>query len=319
MPKTYLALCFDLSRQQVRDEKVWLPLIPAGVFTGNDGRSWNNSNPDAVVSAFTRKRPFDIEHSTHIKGPKGEKAPAIGWILALQNIGGEVWGVVDWNSEGRETLEKKEYAFYSPAFVYDEDGTVRGLASVGLTNDPNLHQLPALNREETNMPLPVELTQALGLGADAEITAALTAISTLKSEYQLALNRANSPDLTMFIPKETYQLALNRAETAEAKVNAVETAKLEALVDDAIAIGKVAPADKTMFLGMCRAEGGVEQFKQFVARAPVIAGSDPVKGKTNLQDGQLSADELALCRKMNTKPEEYLATKMAMRAKAQGE
>ena len=29
MRKTSLALCFDLSRQEVRDEKVWLPLIPA--------------------------------------------------------------------------------------------------------------------------------------------------------------------------------------------------------------------------------------------------------------------------------------------------
>ena len=319
MPKTYLALCFDLSRQEVRDEKVWLPLIPAGVFTGNDGRSWNNSNPDAVVSAFTRKRPFDIEHSTHIKGPKGEKAPAVGWILALQNIGGEVWGAVDWNSEGRETLEKKEYAFYLPAFTFDGSGTVLSIASVGLTNEPNIDQLPALNREETNMPLPVELAQALGLGADAEVSAALTVISTLKSEHQLALNRANSPDLTKFIPKETYQLALNRAESAEAKVHEVETAKLEALVDDAIATGKIAAANKGMFLGMCRAEGGVEQFKQFVATAPVIANSDPVKGGKPPLTGELSADELALCRKMNTKPEDYLATKMAMRAKAQGE
>lgn len=308
MPKTYLALCFDLSRQEVRDEKVWLPLIPAGVFTGNDGRRWNNSNPDAVVSAFTRKRPFDIEHSTHIKGPKGEKAPAVGWILALQNIGGEVWGVVDWNSEGRETLEKKEYAFYSPAFTFDGSGTVLSIASVGLTNEPNIDQLPALNREETNMPLPVELTQALGLGADAEVSAALTVISTLKSEHQLALNRANSPDLTKFIPKETYQLALNRAETAEAKVNAVETAKLEALVDDAIATGKIAPANKDMFLGMCRAEGGVDQFKQFVATAPVIANSDPVKGGKPPLTGELNDNQLAMCRKMNIKPESYLAS-----------
>ena len=216
MPKIHLALCFDLSRQTVRDEKVWLPLVPPGVFSGNDGRTWNNSNPDAVVASFTKKRPFDIEHATHIKGPKGEKAPAVGWILALQNIGGEVWGMVDWNSEGREMLEKKEYAFYSPAFTFDDAGTVLSIASVGLTNEPNLDQLPALNREETPMPLPVELTQALGLGADADTASALTAINTIKADHQLALNRAAAgPDLTKFVPKETYELALNRATTAE--------------------------------------------------------------------------------------------------------
>lgn len=309
MPKTYLALCFDLSRQQVRDEKVWLPLIPPGVFSGNDGRTWNNSNPDAVVASFTKKRPFDVEHATHIKGPKGEKAPAVGWILALQNIAGEVWGMVDWNSEGREMLEKKEYAFYSPAFLYEEDGTVRAIASVGLTNEPNLDQLPALNREENTMPLPVELTQALGLGADAEIAAALNAINTLKADHQLALNRANAgPDLTKFVPKETYELALNRATTAEAKVKETDDAKLTALVDAAINDGKIAPANKEMFLGMCRQEGGVEKFNAFVASAPVIADASKVKGKEQ-QQGELSKDELALCRAMGVKPETWLANR----------
>lgn len=308
MPKTYLALCFDLSRQEVRDEKVWLPLIPAGVFTGNDGRSWNNSNPDAVVSAFTRKRPFDIEHSTHIKGPKGEKAPAVGWILALQNIGGEVWGAVDWNSEGRETLEKKEYAFYSPAFTFDGSGTVLSIASVGLTNEPNIDQLPALNREETNMPLPVELTQALGLGADAEVSAALTVISTLKSEHQLALNRANSPDLTKFIPAATHQLALNRAQDLETKLATIEKDKVDSLVDAAVAAGKVAPADKEMYLGLCRTEEGRSQFTAWCSRAPVIADSDPVKGGKPQLTGELNDNQLAMCRKMNIKPESYLAS-----------
>ena len=309
MPKTYLALCFDLSRQEVRDEKVWLPLVPAGVFTGNDGRTWNNSNPDAVVASFTKKRPFDIEHSTHIKGPKGEKAPAVGWILALQNLGGEVWGMVEWNSEGRETLEKKEYAFYSPAFLYDASGTVRGIASAGLTNEPNLDQIPALNREETQMPLPVELTKALGLPEDASTDQAVGAITGMKSEHPLALNRAQSaaPALTKFVPKQTYELALNRATAAETKVQAVETAKLETLVDDAITAGKIAPANKEMFLGMCRSEGGVEKFSAFVATAPVIADGNKVKGKET-QQGELTENQLAMCRKLNLKPEAYLAS-----------
>ncbi|MND24083.1 Mu-like prophage I protein [compost metagenome] len=308
MPKTYLSLCFDLSRQVVRDERVWLPLVPAGVFAGNDGRSWNNSNPDAVVASFTKKRPFDIEHATHIKGPQGEKAPAVGWILALQNIAGEVWGMVDWNSEGREILEKKEYAFYSPAFLFDESGTVRGIASAGLTNEPNLDQLPALNREETQMPLPVELTQALGLGADAEIATALTAINTLKADHQLALNRANAgPDLTKFVPKETHELALNRATAAEAKVKESAEAKLTALVDDAISAGKIAPANKEMYLAVCRSEGGVEQFNAFVASATVIADASKVKGKDPQQVGELSKDQLALCRAMDVTPESWLA------------
>ena len=168
------------------------------------------------------------------------------------------------------------------------------------------------------MPLPVELTQALGLGADADTASALTAINTIKADHQLALNRAAAgPDLTKFVPKETYELALNRATTAEDKVKQTEEAKLGALVDDAIAAGKIAPANKEMFLGMCRTEGGEEQFKKFVEAAPVIADASVVN-TTTLKPGALSTDELALCHKMGQKPEEYLAAKQAMKAK-QGE
>lgn len=318
MPKTYLALCFDMTRAEVVEQAVWLPIFPAGQFEGVDGRSWVNDNPDQVVASFTVKRPIDIEHSTHIKGPQGEPAPAVGWVLQLQNRSGEIWGMVEWNSEGQEMLEKKEYSFYSPAFKYTASGQVVSLASIGLTNEPNMSDLPALNREETQMPLPVELTQALGLGADADTASALTAINTLKADHQLAMNRANAgPDLAKFVPKETYELAMNRATTAEAKVKETEEAKLAALVDEAITAGKIAPANKEMFLGMCRAEGGVEKFQAFVQTAPVIADANAPANKP-AQGGALSADELALCRKMGQKPEEFLAAKQAMKAK-QGE
>lgn len=309
MPKTYLALCFDMTSAEVVDQSVWLPIFPAGEFEGVDGRLWVNDNPDQVVASFTVKRPIDIEHSTHIKGPKGEPAPAVGWVLQLQNRSGEIWGMVEWNSEGQEMLEKKEYSFYSPAFKHTKSGQVVSLASIGLTNEPNMSDLPALNREDTQMPLPVELTQALGLGADADTASALTAINTLKADHQLAMNRANAgPDLTKFVPKETFDLAMNRATTAEAKVKETEEAKLAALVDGAIAEGKIAPANKEMFLGMCRADGGVEQFKAFVQSAPVIADASKVKTATE-QAGELSKEELAMCRAANVKPETWLANR----------
>ena len=101
--KSITALCFSLAPTQVTQSGMWLPMIPAGLFSGVDGRTWTNSNPDAVVAAFNKKRPFDVEHSTHIKAPQGEPAPAYGWIMRLENREGEIWGLVDWNSEGRGT------------------------------------------------------------------------------------------------------------------------------------------------------------------------------------------------------------------------
>ena len=100
----------------------------------------------------------------------------------------------------------------------------------------------------------------------------------------------------------------------ELRATVVEKARV---IDGWVAAGKIAPANKEMFLGMCRAEGGVEQFKKFVEAAPVIADASVVN-TTTVQQGALSTDELALCRKMNQTPEEYLAAKQAMKAK-QGE
>ncbi|XDF79198.1 phage protease [Aliivibrio fischeri] len=311
--KLYTALCFSLSNT-VSPEGLWLPMIPAGNFSGIDKRSWTNSNPDAVVAAFQKKLPFDIEHSTHIKAPNGDPAPAVGWIVELQNRNGEVYGKVEWNSEGHELIEEKKYAYYSPSFTYDENGTVIELASSGLTNSPNLN-VPALNRiEDEDMKFSQAIVAALSLSAEATEDQVLTAINSLKSEKQVALNSAQHPDLTKFVPVETHNVALNRAETAEGKLKAVEDAEIEALVDSAIADGKVAPANKDMFVGMCRSEGGKEQFAKFVATASAVV-SDKEDKKPNLAtNSKLNKEELALCRKMNLTEDEFLKSKESIAA-----
>lgn len=114
------------------------------------------------------------------------------------------------------------------------------------------------------MKLPQLILAALGLAETATEQDAVIAINSLKSEKDIALNRASNIDLNVAVPKETYQLALNRAETAEAALKAIQESEIDALVEDAIKAGKVAPANKEMFLSMCRAEGGIEQFKKLL-------------------------------------------------------
>ncbi|HFG1699838.1 TPA: phage protease [Vibrio cholerae] len=311
MANCLTALCFNMANVDAATAGVWLPLIPAGTFQGIDGRTWNNSNPNAIIQRFTKKRPFDVEHSTHIKAPNGEPAPAYGWITSLENRNGEIWGFVEWNAEGREMIEEKKYAFYSPAFGYDkETGVIYSIESSGFTNNPNLN-VPALNRQEENeMKLSQLIAAALGLAETATEQDAVIAINSLKSEKDIALNRASNIDLNVAVPKETYQLALNRAETAEAALKAIQESEIDALVEDAIKAGKVAPANKEMFLGMCRAEGGIEQFKKFVETAPAIANSDPKKKSAVVNaEGELSAEEMALCRATGVTPESWKANR----------
>jgi len=306
-----LALCFELP--DTIDNKLpdWLPMLPIGSFTGRDGRSWVTNEPEAVIAKSLQynKLPFDMEHATELKGPKGEPAPAYGWIDDMKIQGDQIWAHVEWNADGAALVQGKKYLYYSPAFHYTADGQVTKLSSSGLTNKPNL-LFPALNSERTDMPMPAEIAAALGLGADATVESGVTAIQTLKNAEQVALNRAQTPDLTAFVPKDTYLLALNRAETAESKLNDQAVKDAEALVDAAIASGKVAPANREMYLATCRSEEGRKQFGEFAQAAPVIVNADPTKKVPGKKDKQeLSETEVAMCRAMGLTEEQFLAAK----------
>ena len=307
------ALCFNMS-EAVKDDGFWLPMIPAGQFKGIDGRSWNNANPDAVIANFNKKRPFDVEHSTHIKAPQGEPAPACGWIIKLENRDGTIWGLIKWNKDGQDLVDNEKYAFYSPAFQYTQTGIVLALTSAGLTNDPNL-DVPALNnrQEDNDMKLHQLIAAALGLADTASVDDAVVAINSLKSDRDVALNSAQHPSLDKFVPKETYDLALNRATTAEGALAEIEGEKIEALVDSAIEAGKVAPKDKDMYVGLCSTQAGRKQFESFVESAPEIVAREGIKTPEGIAtNSKLEEHEIALCRKMGISQEEYLAEKAKM-------
>lgn len=307
-----LALCFELP--DAIDNKLpdWLPMLPIGEFTGRDGRSWITNEPEAVIAKSLQynKLPFDMEHATELKGPKGDPAPAYGWITDLKIEGDQIWARIEWTLEGAALIQGKKYLYYSPAFHYTADGLVTKLSSVGLTNKPNLY-VPALNSENTDMKLPELIAAALGLGADATVDNGVTAIQVLKTAEQVALNRAKEPDLTAYVPKETHQLALNRAETAETALNARVEKDAEGLVDAAIAAGKIAPANRTMYLAICRTEEGRTQFAEFDKSAPAIVSADLTKKKE--QEGkdkqELTDTELAMCRSMGISKEEFISAK----------
>ncbi|WP_330925249.1 phage protease [Candidatus Sororendozoicomonas aggregata] len=306
----------------------WLPLIPAGTFTGRDGRQWTNPNPELILAACRavgRDIPLDIEHATEVKGPKGEPAPAQGWFRLddLEARDGALWGRVEWNDSGRALVEGKAYKYYSPAFLYDGEGQVKALKSVGLTNTHNLRELPALNQQstpppdsehhenpergETDMPLSEAMRAALGLKNDASEADAIQAIGTLKTQHQTALNRAETPDPEKFVTKADYQLALNRATAAEARIKAADDQAIADEVDAAIKAGKVAPASKDYHLATCRQDGGLERFREFVKSAPAIVSTEaatankkPGDSKTSLTD-----EQVALCQQMGISEDEF--------------
>lgn len=261
----------------------WIELIPIGPqVVGRDGRKWINDDPAGIVAAFNadgRDIVIDVEHATEIKAPKGEPAPAAGWITALEVRTGAVWGKVAWNADGRSAIENRSYRYYSPVFLFEKaGGRIVQMRSVGLTNIPNL-RLTALNQQTQPPPeqeaiMIKKLLKALGLAEDATEDQALNALTNLQNDLAVAQNRAQTPDLAKFVPRADYDAALAKATNAEKaladRVKADLDGQITAEVDAALKAGKITPATKDYYTAMCRQENGLEEFKKFVAAAPVI-------------------------------------------------
>ncbi len=290
---TRAALNFELP-QFASDAPEWIQLLPGGAaLVGRDGRSWVNSAPEDVVSEFVagaKDMPLDWEHSTELKAPKGEEAPAAGWFKELQvGVDGSIWGRIEWTDKGREAVVSKAYRYISPVFMYTPaTNLIVKLTSVGLTNRPNLY-LPALNREQHMEELSMNQTQfaallaALGLAATATAEQAINHVTKMQGDLATALNHASQPPLDKFVPKADYDVVLAKATNAEQKLADQAKATLEtainAEIDTALKAGKITPATKEYHIAQCRQEGGLDRFKAFCQAAPTVAADSDLSTK----------------------------------------
>ena len=282
--QTCAALCFELPQENDTPPK-WILLLPSGKVVGRDKREWKNDDPDAVISAFNKggiPLPFDVEHATELRAPKGKPAPAAGWLTAMENRNGEIWGKAEWNETGANAIKNKEYRFYSPAFLFNKNKRIVSFTSFGLTNKPNL-DVSALNRTHIGDFMDKKITEALGLTDEASDDAVFTAINQAKANLDEMTALAQNPPKDKFIPITEYQTALNRAESAENKIQEIEKAAKEAAVvaavDSACAAGKIFPAEKEDWLGMCR-QMGMDKFAERMKSRPVLVPPSGLDGKT---------------------------------------
>lgn len=300
----------------------WVQLIPAGVVKGRDGRTWNNSRPELIVSNFAalaRELPVDVEHSSEHKAPKGEPAPAVGWIKELSDRNGEIWGRADWNAAGKSLIGDRAYRYLSPVIIYKQDsGVIVGMTSVALTNQPNF-VLPALNREQGGDPINKEevmlkaLLAALALPETVGEAEALAKIHSLKTELATAANRAENPSLEKFVPRADFDAVLARATNAETAINTVKKEQLESsigtAIDAALKDGKITPATADYHRAQCRQDGGLERFTAYCAAAPIIGDASNLGKRPPEADSKaLNAQEKEVCAALGIKEEDYLKT-----------
>lgn len=301
----------------------WIELIPSGpAVRGRDGRAWLNDQPEGVVAHFAglgRSLTIDWEHASEIKSPKGERAPAAGHVEAVeQRDGGAIWGRVNWTPQGGEDVRTGAYRYISPVLLYDKNsGRIVGLASAGLVHDPNLG-LRALN-SHSQPEKPMDLTkiyEALGLVDGANEEQILSAVNKLKTDLGVAANKAETPDLAQFVPRADYDQVVARAANAEQTLKDAGAkalaAEIDAVIKIALADGKIAPASEDYYRAQCRKDGGIEEFRKFVAVAPKIVDGAPLAaGKPPTDKGALTDAERAVCKQMGVSEDQYLKSKEA--------
>lgn len=313
----------------------WVHLLPRGEFCAHDGRGpWHYDDAATVIEASFAARPrihIDLNHSTDTAAKVGLDAPAVGYVLEMEERDSGIWARVDWTARGRELLSDRAYWGISAVISFDrKSGRVRAIARAALTNDPAVATLTPLHAKETDAMITAKLAGMLGLAEDAtedEVLAALEKKMTAApadevplaalSQLGTALGLDGEVSLTQIVAAARGLRAAGGEQgtqyaALQARVVEMETAEKRraatAFVDQAIRdrrAGVKAERDTYVALHMERA-----------AWAEKLVGALPQLGQTATsathpsRDGTvaLSAEHLETIRALGIAPDDYKAT-----------
>jgi len=245
------------------DGKSWVHLLPAGVFTGIDGRGpYDATYPEGIVLnsrdyAGQRQMVIDYEHGSDRAKAPGNPIPAAGWVVGMQGRNDGVWGLVEWTDRAKAMLVSREYRYLSPVIRHDAAGKVIAILRASLTNLPNLDQLTALaSAEETDMDeFTTKLCELLALPADSAKDVIISALA----EKLTSLNAAADPDPAKFVPIGQFQRAVAEANKLR---QGVSKQAAEDRVDEVIRKGVMLPWMRDWGVSLCMANA--PSFEEFV-------------------------------------------------------
>ncbi len=303
-------------------------LLPMGTIALRDGRGpfhLRDLDHARRVIEETRRRagrtdiPVDYDHQSvfgAVKGVGGQ-APAAGWIRpdSLEADARGIWAEVEWTAAAREALADRRWRYLSPLFRYDEKtGEVVSIENAGLTNSPAIEELMAVAANEERRMDTSAIALALGLAEDAGVDEILAAIAAMKEQMAGAQEAAVSAAVAAATAERDGQLAAARAEVADlaSRLATFQEEAASRLVDDAIAAGKLTPAQRAFWLAQAKSKP--EETAAYLATAPVILApgrSDLVPASATPGSAPLTDDELAVARAFGLNPAAFAAAKGA--------
>lgn len=293
---------------------------------------------------------IDYEHQTMLARQNGQPAPAAGWFSKLEWRDGVGLFATDvqWTDKAREMIAAKEYRFISPVIAYDKDGNVTALYMAAITNNPAIDGMDEVLVAAASLHFaqPVSLTQEtptmdelleqlrwllnLPVGATAQdILAQLNKLADTIKQGVPEATAAASFDLTAHLQAQHAQIAslssatpdpskyvaigvMRDLQTKYAELSAqLNAGKIDALVKEAIAKGKLLPAQEAW-----AREYGAKDFtglSSYIENAPplaVLSGQTQTGGKkpANTEDATLTLEQIAMCTAMGVPQEDFLKT-----------
>lgn len=319
-----------------------IQLTPAGEFRGMDGRpaevpSWKI---DATIAARIvakhagRQNRFviDYEHQTLMAEDNGQPAPAAGWWTGFEwREGKGLFATgVEWTERAKAMIEAKEYAYLSPVFAYNaKTGEVIDIFNAALTNTPNLDGLAevaqraaarySLQGDPTmDRTLLAALIAALCLPAETKEADALAGVAALKVkadktadlETQLAAaKQQQTVDPGKFVSIETHNKMVERVTALTARL---ESQDLADAIDVAMSDGRL-PAAEEAWARQYAKDYGIAALKASLEKRPVVQAllGQQTRGRQQELDknkqGELTGEQLAVCKQLGIKPEDYKA------------
>lgn len=284
----------------------WVMLIPAGSFSGRDGRGPYILDSAAVLAAFAKggiDLPIDYEHQTLEAEAKAGPVPAAGWIKQLEARDGALWGRVTWTPRAAELIQSREYRFLSPVFRHDKAGRILALEGAGLTHYPNLDLAPVAHMKGDDMTDLTIIAEALGAPAGADIESLAAHAKTLKEAA------SRQPDPALWVPMSQHQAVAQELAALQAQV---AREKAEAAVRAAMSAGKLAPAMQDWALGYATKDP--EGFAAWVKAAPVIlpADADKAAHRVARNADTLTDEDRYVCAMLGMAEADFAAHKRAL-------
>lgn len=302
-------------------------IFPDGAFRSDDGRPASQTGGeltdwrmDAEIAAKLiadlgdGRRPilYDYEHRSLFVGD----SRAAGWIDKLVYAPGQgLFAHVGWTPDADQEIAKGIWRYSSPLFNFNpKTGAVTKLISVALTNNPALCDLGAVA-----LAYQAALANAGPVGALANhflttagsLPGSTTGESDMPPEQLAALTverdtlKGQLAALTAERDKATADLAALRKQVDDQAAE-TEKAKRDSMIEAALTAGTLPPAQKAFAESLDTAA-----LAKFIdTLKPLAMLGKQVDGKPGGDAaGQLTPDELAVCKRMNISPEDFIKTR----------